>query len=696
MKKIPLFTWFYSQSIRNKVLAFGVLMSTIPLLFISYFYYTQVKMDLEERISEKQELLTKNLSNEIKLEFSQTLQQVQMFSTLYRLEDEKKGFYEVLQQNESIEEMVITDNMGIVVERVSRYQLNFPKKDENWFTNDMWVDFQTKDRAYGNVEFNDFGQPIIKLAIPLINNGNRFGIGVSIQLQKIIGKISSLRQDSTSYLYLLDRSGQIIAHQDYSKLWEETVKERNNDVLSVKTNINELEWTLVMEQPKGTAYDPINKMFQTGITAVAVSTLLISLISIYAGLYFTKPILVLDRAMKQVKLGKKIEPVEVKQMDEVGKLARTFNRMAEELHTKSLQLEMEKERLKMVVEGIGAGLALVTKDYSITWMNPRLESWIDHHDINFPCYMAIGGQKGPCSDCPIIDVDLRGDNHSKIMKLKTKSGKDRIFQHRVYSLSRALEGEGEFLVVIEDITEQKEMEEKIIQTDKLSALGLMASSFAHEVNNPLTTINVYAEDLFDRLQANDHDLDEEEMMDYLQKIAENTKRCKSITSNLLNFSRKSNWNYSLIDIEETLNDSIQLIEHTLKKNRIEIDRMIDIPLPKIEGDSLKLMQVFVNVINNAVDAMVGGGKLVISVLEANKRISISFQDTGVGIPFENIPKILDPFYTTKPIGKGTGLGLSVCYGIVQQFGGHLEIESEPGKGTKVTIYIPIEEEKQWV
>ncbi|WP_019153181.1 ATP-binding protein [Robertmurraya massiliosenegalensis] len=693
MKNPHLFTWFYSQSIRNKVLGFGVLMSTIPLLFISYFYYTQVKIDLEERISEKQELLTKNLSNEIKLDFSQTFQQIQMFSALSQFGGQKRGFYKILQQNESIEEMVITDNRGLVVERVSRYQLNFPKKDENWFTDDMWSDFQTRDRAYGNVEFNDFGQPIIKLAIPFLNNGERYGIGVSMQLQKIIGKISSLRQESTSYLYLLDRDGRIIAHQDYSKLWEETVKKKTHDVLSTKTNINELEWTLVMEQPKGTAYVPINKMFQNGITAVALSTLIISLISIYAGLYFTKPILVLDRAMKKLKLEKKIEPIEFKQMDEVGKLAQTFNRMAEELHAKSLQLEMEKERLNLVVEGIGAGLALVTKDYSITWMNPTLKSWMDHKDFHLPCYSVIGGYESPCVDCPITDADLRDENYSKIMKHKSKKGMERIFHHRVYPLNHAIEGEGEFLVVIEDITEQKEMEEKIIQTDKLSALGLMASSFAHEVNNPLTTISVSAEDLYDRLQTEDQDLEEEEMEDYLQKIIENTKRCKRITSNLLNFSRKSNWNYSFIDMEETLYNSIQLIEHTLKKNRIVIERTVDFPLSRLEGDSLKLMQVFVNIINNAVDAMEDGGKLMIHVFEKNNHMNISFQDTGTGIPPENLSNIFDPFYTTKPVGKGTGLGLSVCYGIVKQFEGNLEIESKLGEGTKVTIYIPLKEEK---
>lgn len=696
MKSRSLLSWFYSQSIRNKVLVFGVLMSTIPLLLISYFYYTQVKMDLEDRIMEKQELLTKNLSSEIKLEFGKTLQQIQMFAALYQYGDGKQGFYEIFQQNETIDEIVITNNSGGVVELVSRYQLNLPQKDENWFTDEMWDDFQTEDKVYGAVEFNDLGQPVIKLAIPLLNEGERYGIGVSIQLQKIIGRISSLRQDSSSYLYLLDQYGRVIAHQDYSRLWEKSTAYESKNLLSVKTNIEELNWTLVMEQPKGTAYLPINKMFQTGLIAVAVSTLLISIISIYAGLYFTKPILLLDQGMKKLKHGIKISPIELKQKDEVGKLAQSFNEMTKELQTKSLQLEMEKERLKVVVEGIGAGLALVTKEYAVTWMNPTLREWIEHQDLNLPCYTMIGGHPSPCNDCPITDLNLGEGSGNKEMKLMTKSGDERIFQHRVFSLSHAIEGEGEFLVVIEDITEQREMEEKIIQTDKLSALGLMASSFAHEVNNPLTTINVYAEDLTDRFEMKDETLDDDEIYDYLRKIIENTKRCKSITSNLLNFSRKSQWKNTSVDIEDTIENSIRLVEHTLKRKNISVQLRMDTSLPTIVGDHLKLMQVFVNLINNAVDAMEEGGYLTISAVQNRSKVKVTVGDTGIGIPREHISKLFDPFYTTKPVGKGTGLGLSVCYGIIQQFGGNVEIESEEGKGTEVTVLIPIKEEKQWV
>lgn len=694
MGKRSFFNWFQPLSIRHKVLIFGVAMSTIPLLLISYFYYTQVKEDLESRIIEKQELITKNLSNEIKLDFNQTFQQLQMFTTLRQLQD-KKGFYELLQQNDSVEEVVITNEHGHVTKRVSRYELNLPGEEEGWYTDELWHEFLTEERVISEVQFNPYGQPVIKLAIPFYENEERIGIGVVVQLQKMIGQISSLRQDDSSYLYLVDRNGKIIAHQDYSKLYEEGSKLAKEDVLSVRTNIDQLNWTLVMEQPRRTADAPINKMFQIGLSAVAIGILLISLISVYAGLYFTKPIVQLDHAMKRLQLGHKTKPIQIKSNDELGKLAETFNEMTKEIQEKSLQLEMEKERLNVVVNGIGAGLALITKDYLVTWMNPILKRWLDREELSFPCYSIIGGYDEPCKDCPITCEDLIESSKNKTMKLKTVNGYERIFQHRVFPLSHSMSGEGEFLLVIEDITEQREMEEKIIQTDKLSALGLMASSFAHEVNNPLTTINVYAEDLNERFKLNDEDLSAEEIGHYLTKIVENTERCKRITNSLLNFSRKSNWHMGIVDVRETIQNSLSLVEHTLLKKKIEVELDIEAPLPEIRGDSLKLMQVMVNLIQNSIDAVEEGGKITITAQNLNDEMRLVFSDTGCGIHEQDLSKVLDPFYTTKPIGKGTGLGLSVCYGIVQQYGGNLEIESELGKGTSITITIPIKEETKW-
>jgi two-component system, NtrC family, sensor kinase len=682
--------FMHSQTIRNKVLVFGVAMSTIPLLLISLYYYSFVKSDLESRILEKQNLVLENLSREIEFEFNQTFQRIHVLASLNQLNKGKSALYELLQQNASIEEVIVTDDKGYVEKRVSRYELNIAGDKEQWFSDEMWFHLQTDEKVFGQVEFNQYGQPVMMLAIPFYENDTKKALGVVVQLQKMIGKISSMRQDNSSYIYLLDEKDRVIAHQDYSKLWQKQPSGEESDEIGVTAKIDDLNWVLVMEQPKTTAFAPINRMLQNGIGAVALMILTISLISVWAGLYFTRPIVLIDREMNNLKKGRKISPIKMKRTDEFGKLADTFNEMSKELLEKSKLLKQEKERLDVVVNGIGAGLALVTKEYRITWKNPILKGWLKEERLSLPCYAVIGGESAPCLNCPITCPDL-GKIADEVMKFKDGANGERIFRHRVFPLNHAIEEEGEFLVVLEDITEQKQMEETIIQTDKLSALGIMASSFAHEVNNPLATINVYAEDLIDRIHAGDEELDEDEMAHYLRKIKENTERCKRITGNLLNFSRKNDWTEDHIKVKEIIENSISLVEHQLKKQRIQLEIHVVETLPPIIGDGLKLMQVLVNLINNAIDAMESEGRLIVSAERIGEVLSIKVTDSGHGIPPEAMDKLFDPFFTTKPIGKGTGLGLSVCYGIIQQFGGNIQVDSNQREGTTVEIQLPVHE-----
>lgn len=679
-----------SQPIRNKVLVFGIIMSTLPLLLLSYYYYFHMKEDYEKRILEKQELTLDNLSNKIEMDLNHTFDRMQVLTALNHLENEQGAFYEFLHQTDSVEEVVVTDDKGMVQKRVSRYYLNITDKNEKWYTDQMWLDYLNHDRVYGQVQFNRYGQPVMKLAIRYIDNGKYKGIGVTIQLQKIIGQISSNYTDDQSNLYLIDQFGKVIAHQDYSKLWQKQTSLNQGQMLSVKTKLQNPKWTLVMEQPVINAYAPINNMFRNGIIAVILVTILVTLISVYAGIYFTTPILTLKKAMSKLKAGNNSTPIQIERTDELGELAMAFNDMSNEIKKQSLRLEQEKERLDIVLNGFEAGLALVTNNYKVTWMNPILNKWLTDESLDLPCYVLMNSDEEPCTDCPI---SCMRNNHfaDKNLTKKMKDGSERIFRHRVFELNQAVEGEGEYLVVLEDITERKKIEEQMVQTDKLSALGLMASSFAHEVNNPLTTIHVYAEDLIERFDIEDQELDDEEIELYLKKIRENTVRCKNITTNLLNFSHQSRWTSTKLDLQELVQNSISLIEHQLQKKKVQMHIDLAENLPVIIGDGIKLMQVLVNLLNNAIDALGEDGFIRLMIDHNHEEVTIKVEDNGTGIPNEIISKVLDPFFTTKPVGKGTGLGLSVCYGIIQQFEGKLEIESEEGVGTTVTILLPIRE-----
>jgi signal transduction histidine kinase len=249
-------------------------------------------------------------------------------------------------------------------------------------------------------------------------------------------------------------------------------------------------------------------------------------------------------------------------------------------------------------------------------------------------------------------------------------------------LSKTREFEGT-LVAIEDVTERVHLEEQLQQSDKLSSIGLLAAGVAHEVNTPLTGISSYSQMLMQQIPSTDprHQL--------LEKIYRQTSRASSIVNNLLNFSRVSDARLAPVRLSQVLDDTIQLLESQLHNTQIVVERRYAEDLPAAPGNAAKLQQVFMNLILNARDAMPNGGRLEIEAFVGEASLIISFRDTGVGIAPEHIPKIYDPFFTTKQIGKGTGLGLAVSYGIFQDHGGHINVESKPGEGTLFRITLPL-------
>lgn len=244
------------------------------------------------------------------------------------------------------------------------------------------------------------------------------------------------------------------------------------------------------------------------------------------------------------------------------------------------------------------------------------------------------------------------------------------------------------LVAIEDVTSRIRLEEQLQQSDKLSSIGLLAAGVAHEVNTPLTGISSYSQMLMQQIPDSDprHKL--------LEKIYRQTSRASSIVNNLLNFSRVSDSRLTEVDLNRVLDDTIQLLEAQLRNTQIEVVRRYAELLPPALGNAPKLQQVFMNLILNARDAMPQGGRLEISTSASLNTASISFRDTGTGIAPEHLSKIYDPFFTTKQIGQGTGLGLAVSYGIIQDHGGSIHVESRPGEGTLFRITLPLARARQ--
>jgi len=239
-----------------------------------------------------------------------------------------------------------------------------------------------------------------------------------------------------------------------------------------------------------------------------------------------------------------------------------------------------------------------------------------------------------------------------------------------------------------ELKEKARMEALVRQADKLAAVGRLAAGVAHEINNPLAIVSAYTEDFLDRLEeGGTSSFKEGEWKAYLTAVSRQVARCTSIIRKLLDFARPAPGVREWVKVDEVVQEIASLMDYTIKKKGIELALELEGGL-RVYADRLQLEQVLLNLLTNAVEAIEKEGKICIKAAKKGQEIKISVIDTGRGIPPENLEKIFEPFFTTKPVGQGTGLGLSICYGIVQDLGGRMVVESSPGQGTTVKVYLP--------
>jgi signal transduction histidine kinase len=242
------------------------------------------------------------------------------------------------------------------------------------------------------------------------------------------------------------------------------------------------------------------------------------------------------------------------------------------------------------------------------------------------------------------------------------------------------------MAFVTDITERVELQRATRQSEKLAALGTLASGIAHEINNPLGIISSRVEVML--LEAETDPLPKA-MVDDLLTVHKHAERVAKIAQGLLSFSRQSSTDMVTVDVNRVVEDTILLARGQIEKAGIAIEMTLAPALPSVRGNPNALGQVVLNLITNARDAMPDGGRVAIvtaHVSEDPEAVEIAVGDTGHGMGPETLAKIFDPFYTTKP--TGTGLGLSIVYGIVHDHGGTISAESTPGQGTRFVVRLP--------
>jgi len=234
--------------------------------------------------------------------------------------------------------------------------------------------------------------------------------------------------------------------------------------------------------------------------------------------------------------------------------------------------------------------------------------------------------------------------------------------------------------------ELEQAQSHLLRTEKLASIGQLSAGVAHEINNPLGTIMIYAHLLLKSIDKDDPRRED------LELIISEANRAKEIVQGLLSFARETKLRQGQMDVSDLLEDVLGLIVNQSLFHNIKIEKFFASDMPSIIADETKLKQVFLNIILNAAQAMEGNGKLTISTIIDKKQIKVKIQDTGPGIPPENMGKLFSPFFTTKE--KGTGLGLAISYGIVERHGGKIDVDSELGKGSTFTISLPISTDEE--
>jgi PAS domain S-box-containing protein len=239
----------------------------------------------------------------------------------------------------------------------------------------------------------------------------------------------------------------------------------------------------------------------------------------------------------------------------------------------------------------------------------------------------------------------------------------------------------------QDLTRTRELERRIIQTEKLASLGQLAASVVHEINNPMTAVATYADALLKRsmLSARADPADVEKY----RRIVDNSERVLRFTRDLVSYARPAQEKPEEVDLDGVIDRAAGFCEHVLVKHGVNLERVPG-ELPRFLAVRQNLVQVFVNLITNACHATSSGGSITITTRRASDDLAeVVVEDTGIGIAPDVVARVFEPFFTTKPDGKGTGLGLSIVQGIIESHGGTVSVTSDVGHGTRFVIRLPL-------
>ena len=426
---------------------------------------------------------------------------------------------------------------------------------------------------------------------------------------------------------------------------------------------------------------------------ISISVLLVFIAAYLLSQHITGPLLALIQGTRRMARGELGTEVPVNSGDEVGELTDSFNTMARDLDRRRQRLMRTLEDLRRsrkeilrernfketIVENIDTGILTLDAGGRVT-------------SANSPARTILALGEPVAAPVPLAEL-LRA--WPEIVEVLPEAGSapaswsryvylERGGRQLTYRLARfplAMGAEGGRILTIEDLTERTNMRRRMERMERLVSLGRLSAGIAHEIRNPLTGVSLLLDELHDRLLS----LPEDQSL--IRRALEEIERLEGLVTELLNFASQPQATLAAGNVAEVLRDTLFLVRKQCERGGVTLEEQVPTSLPPVRRDPDKLKQAFLNLLNNALDAMPAGGTLSVSAAAGAQELQVCIRDSGEGIAADRVPLIFEPFFTTK--GGGTGLGLAITHNIVSDHGGRIEVESRRGEGTAFTVWLPL-------
>ncbi|MCE7791371.1 ATP-binding protein [Salipaludibacillus sp. CUR1] len=712
------------RTLRSKLLLFFILIAFVPMAAVGVISYTSQKQEMTQSVERSLAIQSYSVNLEIKRFMEERLADAAFLAQNPVLMDPESSTLDIRDQlysfmgvHDLYVDIILLDENGIVVSDTETEVLDQDLSEREWY----------QEALNGHTVVSDLyvspllDKPVMVVASPIYNMNQEI-IGVvspTFDVETLYSQLGDYTEEQQEagwggYTFLLNSEGEVAFHPDPEKVLNVNYfqeKQISENHIETKIEDGELasvvdgevhyfnridpfpgfmhDWYVGVSVQEDELYSPLNTLLIRYLIFFSLVFPVLTYAVYRLSDFLVRPVSQLVESTKRVAAGNRDNQEYVYAYEEVNDLNTTFDEMTRQLEER----ESSHKKAALVLETTDNGVfAFDRKTKRITVFNRMCEEMFsqDKNDVIGMELDELIGQspafKSVVESSGLLELKDEEQVRSEYEIECKCGGQERTLFLSLSTLPTPEDEtvEDEMLVVFYDLTEKRKMERELIRSEKLKVVGEMSAGFAHEIKNPLTTIKGFIQLFYEQ---NGHVKE-----NYYQLVIEEIERVNKIMNELLNIANPNpEEKKAEINIDQMLEDILALYSSQIYKNHVDLETFFHGSLPAVEMDANKLKQVFINLIQNGIEAMPDGGRMNIRTTvedetENDSHVIIQVEDTGVGMDKETIEKLGTPFFTTKK--TGTGLGLTTSYRVIEEVNGALNVSSEQGKGTAFTIYLP--------